>query len=154
MGPHPTIYAAVRALIGAPVIGEALYRVNIHPRVIAMMYRRHVYADASRITADFVANKRGYACRPGARFGSVAFVTGALDPFSDRASFQALLSPPPAPTLTLCGESTPPKSKAEMAAIASGPDVRVQWVAGSLGLHEEKADRVVGMIAAFLAQSG
>jgi pimeloyl-ACP methyl ester carboxylesterase len=139
---------------GAPVIGEALYRVNIHPRVIAMMYRRHVYADASRIIPDFVANKRGHACRPGARFGSVAFVTGALDPFSDRASFQALLAPPPAPTLILCGESTPRKSKAEMAAIASGPDVRVQWVAGSLGLHEEKADRIVGMITAFLAQSG
>ncbi len=119
-----------------------------------MMYRRHVYADASRLTPDFVANKRGYACRPGARFGSVAFVTGALDPFSDRAGFQALLAPPPAPTLILCGESTPPKSRAEMAAIPSGSELRVQWVAGSLGLHEEKADRILGTIAAFLAESG
>jgi len=154
MGPHPTIYAAVRALVGAPVIGEALYRVNIHPRVIALMYGRHVYANASRITPDFVANKRGHACRPGARFGSIAFVTGALDPFSDRAGFQALLAPPPAPTLILCGESTPPKSKAEMAVIPSGPEVRVQWVAGSLGLYEEEAHSIVGMIAAFLAESG
>ncbi len=40
--------------------------------------------DASRITPGFVANKRGHACRPGARFASVAFVTGALDPLSDR----------------------------------------------------------------------
>lgn len=143
----------MRAFIGVPVIGEALYRVNIHPRVIAMMYRRHVYADASRITPDFVANKRGYACRPVARFGSVAFVTGALDPFSNRAGFQALIAPPPAPTLILCGESTPPKSKAEMVAIPSGPEVHVQWVAGSLGLYEEEVDSIAGMTVAFLAES-
>jgi pimeloyl-ACP methyl ester carboxylesterase len=153
MGPHPTIYAAVRALVGAPIIGEALYRVNIHPRVIAMMYGRHVYADESRITPSFVANKRGHACRPGARFASVAFVTGALDPLFDRVSFQALLAPPPAPTLVLCGESTPQKSKSEMAAIPASSDVRVRWVAGSLGLYEEEADSIVGMIATFLAES-
>ncbi|MGB3579998.1 MAG: alpha/beta hydrolase [Roseiarcus sp.] len=153
MGPHPKIYAAARTLVGAPIIGEALYRVNTHSRVIAMMYRRHVYAEASRITPRFVVNKRGHARRPGARFASAAFVTGALDPFSDRLSFQALLAPPPAPTLILCGESTPPKSKAEMAAIPSSREVRIQWVAGSLGLHEEQADSIVGMIAAFLAES-
>ena len=153
MGPHPKIYAAARTLVGAPVIGEALYRANTHPRVIAMMYRRHVYADASRITPGFVAKKRGHARRPGARFASVAFVTGALDPFSDRLSFQALLAPPPGPTLIVCGDSTPPKSKAEMAAISSSRDVRVRWVAGSLGLHEEEAESIVGMIGAFLAES-
>ena len=153
MGPRPKIYAAVRALVGAPVIGEALYRANTHHRVIAMMYGRHVYADGSRITPDFVANKRGHARRPGTRFASVAFVTGALDPFSDRLSFQALFAPPPAPTLILCGELTPPKSKAEMAAIPSSPDVRVRWVSGSLGLYEEEAESIVGMIGAFLAES-
>ncbi len=153
MGPHPKIYAVARTLVGAPIIGEALYRANTHPGVIAMMYRRHVYADASRITPGFVANKRGHARRPGARFASVAFVTGALDPFSDRPGFQALLAPPPAPTLILCGELTPPKSKAEMAAIPSSRDVRVRWVAGSLGLYEEEAQSIVGTIAAFLAES-
>jgi pimeloyl-ACP methyl ester carboxylesterase len=153
MGPHPKTYAAVRALVGARGIGEALYRMNTHPRVIAMMYRRHVYADASRITPSFVANKRGQACRPGARFASVAFVTGALDPLSDRVSFQALFAPSPAPALILCGESTPPRSKAEMAAIPSSRDVRVEWVAGSLGLHEEAAESIAGTIAAFLAES-
>jgi pimeloyl-ACP methyl ester carboxylesterase len=153
MGPHPKIYAAVRTLVGAPFVGEALYRVNTHPRVIAMMYGRHVYADASRITPDFVANKRGHARRPGARFASVAFVTGALDPFSDRPGFQALLAPPPAPVLILCGESTPPKSKAEMAAIPSSREVSVQWVAGSLGLYEDEAESIVGTIAAFLNEN-
>ena len=31
MGPHPKIYAAMRTLVGAPIIGEALYRVNTLP---------------------------------------------------------------------------------------------------------------------------
>ncbi len=151
MGPHPRTYAFVRALVRAPVVGEALYRANTDSRVIAMMYARHVYADAGQITPDFVAIKRGFACRPGARFASVAFVTGALDPFSDRHSFLTLLAPPPAPTLVLCGTSTPPKSKAEMGAIPPGANVRVQWVAGSLGLYEEAAAPISKTIAAFLA---
>ena len=86
-------------------------------------------------TPGFVANKRGHACRPSARFASVAFVTGALDPLSDRVSFQALLAPPPAPTLILCGESTPAKSKAENGGDSVQPR-GTHWVAGSLGLHE------------------
>jgi pimeloyl-ACP methyl ester carboxylesterase len=150
MGPRPRTYALARALVGAPGIGEALYRVNIHPRVIGMMYRRHVYAVAEHVTPDFVAAKRAIASRPGARFASVAFVTGGLDPVSDRPAFQHLLAPPPAPTLILCGTATPPKSKAEMAAIETGPDVRVEWVPGSLGLHEESADSVRGPAVSFL----
>jgi hypothetical protein len=100
-GTAPEIYAAVRTLVGAPFVGEALYRVNTHPRVIAMMYGRHVYADASGITPDFVANKRVHARRPGARFASVAFVAGALDPFFRSARFSGSPRPPPAPVLIL-----------------------------------------------------
>jgi pimeloyl-ACP methyl ester carboxylesterase len=152
MGPRPRAYAAARALVRAPVIGEAVYRLNTHPRVIGMMYRRHVYADADQLTPDFIATKRGFACRPGARFASVAFVTGALDPVPDRQSFQALLRSPSAPTLILCGTATPPKSKAEMAAIVPNPGVTVQWVPGSLGLYEEAAEVIAAPVAAFLAE--
>jgi pimeloyl-ACP methyl ester carboxylesterase len=114
MGARPGTYARVRALVAAPIIGEGLYRLNTHSSVLAMMYRRHVYAQADRVTDEFVAQKQAVARRRGARFASVAFVTGALDPLADRAAFMALLSPPPAPTLVLCGTATPPKSKAEM----------------------------------------
>lgn len=151
MGPHPRAYAMVRTMVSAPVIGEALYRLNTHPRVIGMMYRRHVYADAGEVTSDFVATKRGFACQPGARFASVAFVTGALDPVSDRTGFQAMLALPPALTLVLCGDATPPKSKAEMSAILPSQDVEVRWIPGSLGLHEEMAVMISKSIAAFLA---
>lgn len=150
MGLRPRTYAAARALVRAPVVGEAVYRLNTHSRVIGMMYRRHVYADAGRVTPGFVAEKQGLSRQPGARFGSVAFVTGALDPVADQGAFAALLQPPPAPTLVLCGKATPPKSRATMAAIPSGPDVEMRWVPGSLALHEENAAAIAGPVADFL----
>ncbi len=152
MGPHPRAYALIRWLVRTPVVGEALYRLNTHPRVLRMMYGRHVYADPSQLTPEFLAVKRGFACRSGARFASVAFVTGALDLARDRASFQSLLKLSPAPTLVVCGASTPPKSKAEMAAIIPDGNVQVAWVRGSLGLYEESAALIGNPIAAFLAE--
>jgi pimeloyl-ACP methyl ester carboxylesterase len=72
MGEHPRAYAWARRLIGTPVIGEALYRLNTLRSVIGLMYRRHVYSEASRVTPVFIAKKQGVARRPGARFASVA----------------------------------------------------------------------------------
>jgi hypothetical protein len=86
MAEHPSAYAWVRRLVGTPVIGEALYRLNALRPVIGLIYRRHVYSDASRVTPAFVAKKQHVARRPGARFRSVAFVTGHLDPVSGRAA--------------------------------------------------------------------
>src|SRR5439155_26542135 len=117
MGSHPTAYAWVRAVIGTPVVGEALYRLNTTPSVIGFMYRRHVYGETAPVTPTFVAQKQGVARRPGARFASAAFVTGSLDPVAGRDAFLALFDPLPAPTLVLCGIATPRKSKAEMAAL-------------------------------------
>ncbi len=151
MGSRPRTYAVARALVRAPVVGEAVYRLNTHAQVIGMMYRKHVYADAGRITPGFVAGKQHMARQPGARFASVAFVTGTLDPVADQDAFGALLQPPPAPTLVLCGDAAPPKSKATMAAIPSGPGVEVRWVPGSLALHEENAAAITGTVAAFLS---
>ncbi|MDQ2802381.1 MAG: alpha/beta hydrolase [Pseudomonadota bacterium] len=157
MGTRPRAYAAARTLVRAPIVGEALYRLNTHRRVVGLMYRRHVYAEAGLVTPAFVAGKQGLARRPRGRFASVAFVTGALDPVADRHAFLTLLTPPPAPTLVLCGTATPPKSKAEMAAIPTGgiadgsaDGVEVRWVAGSLGLHEEAA-AISAPVASFLA---
>jgi pimeloyl-ACP methyl ester carboxylesterase len=80
MGEHPRAYAWARRLVGTPVIGEALYRLNTLRSVIGLMYRRHVYSEAGRIAPAFIAKKQDVARWPGARFGSVAFVTGNLDP--------------------------------------------------------------------------
>ena len=42
---------------------EALYRLNTLRSVISLMYRRHVYREASRITPAFIAKKQGVARR-------------------------------------------------------------------------------------------
>ncbi len=153
MGEHPRAYAGARSLVGAPVIGEALYRLNTLRSVIGLMYRRHVYAEPSGITPLFIAKKQEMARRPGARFASVAFVTGQLDPVSDRSAFLALFDPPPVPTLVFCGNATPPRSRAEMAALADRSEIDLRWVPGSLGLHEEYAQAVAGPITRFVDAS-
>ena len=153
MGVHPRAYAWARGLVGTPVIGEALYRLNTLRPVIALMYRRHVYSEAGRITPAFIAKKQGVARQPGARFGSVAFVTGHLDPVSSRGVFLALFDPPPAPILVLCGNATPPRSKTEMAVLAEQPGIDLRWVARSLGLHEEYALAIADAIAQFIRAS-
>ena len=153
MGEHPRIYAWVRSLVGTPVIGEAFYRLNTLRPVIGLMYRRHVYVEAGRITPAFVAEKQDVARRPGARFASVAFVTGQLDPVSDRGAFLALFDPPPVPTLVFCGNATPPRSRAEMAALADRSGVVLRWIPGSLGLHEEYAQAVADPMFRFVDAS-
>jgi pimeloyl-ACP methyl ester carboxylesterase len=153
MGEHPSVYVWVRRLVGTPLIGKALYDLNTLRPVIGLMYRRHVYSEAGRITPAFVAKKQEMARRPGARFGSVAFVTGHLDPASNRGAFLALFDPPPVPILVLCGNATPPRSKAEMAVLAGQSGIDLRWVPGSLGLHEECAQAIADPIVRFLSTS-
>jgi pimeloyl-ACP methyl ester carboxylesterase len=153
MGEHPRAYAWARRLVGMPVIGEALYRLNTLRSVIGLMYRRHVYAEASCVSPAFVTKKQGVARRPGARLASVAFVTGQLDPVTDRGAFLALFEPPPVPTLVFCGNATPPRSKAEMAALAERSGIDLRWMPGSLGLHEEYAQTIADPIVRFVGAS-
>ena len=86
-----------------------------------MMYRRHVFADPGFLTADLLAERMRLTRRPGARFASACFVTGALDPFDDRASFLAAARRIQCPILMLYGPDTPPRSRAEMEALANFP---------------------------------
>jgi pimeloyl-ACP methyl ester carboxylesterase len=153
MGEHPRAYAWARRLVGTPVIGEAPYRLNTLRSVIGLMYRRHVYSEAGLITPAFVEKKQNLARRPGARFGSVASVTGNLDPVSDRGAFLALFHPSPVPILVFCGNATPPRSKAEIAVLAGQSGIDLRWVARALGLHEECAQTIADPIVRFVAAS-
>jgi pimeloyl-ACP methyl ester carboxylesterase len=151
MGGYRPLQDRVRAAVVAPVVGPALYRLNVATPVIAAMYRRHVYADPKRITPESLEPKVAAARRPGGRFGSAAFVTGALDPVRDRESFLALATPPPAPTLVIYGADTPPRSRLEMEDLAALSGIESHCLArGSLGVHEEEADAVVGVALPFL----
>jgi hypothetical protein len=83
----------------------------------------------------------------------VAFVTGNLDPVSDRGAFLALFDPSPVPILVFCGNATPPKSKAEMAVLAGKSGIDLRWVTGALGLHEECAQTIADPIVRFVGAS-
>src|ERR687897_140111 len=125
-GPLPTMMSGrkpiqdrIRRLIHAPVIGELLYRLNVSRPVVRMMYRRHVFADPAFLTDNLLADRMRVTRHPGARFASACFVTGALDPFDDRASFLAAARRVQGPILTLSGADTPPRSRAGMEALAA-----------------------------------
>lgn len=151
MGGYRPVQDRLRAALRSPLLGHALYRLNVARPVVAAMYRRHVYADPARVTPALVAEKVRVARRRGGRFGSAAFVTGALDVERDRGAFLALASPPTAPTLVVYGVDTPPKSLAEMEALAQVPDVAARRLAsGSLGVHEEHPDAVADALHPFL----
>ena len=61
---------------------------------------------------------------PGARFASVRFVTGRLDPLDSRDELLALAGRTSVPTLLLYGAETPLRSRAEMEALAAVSGIR------------------------------
>jgi pimeloyl-ACP methyl ester carboxylesterase len=158
-GPLPTMMSGrkpiqerIRRLIHAPVIGELLYRANVSRPVVRMMYRRHVFADPGFLSDELLADRMRVARRPGARFASACFVTGALDPFDDRASFLAAAEGVRRPLLLIYGPDTPPRSRAEMDALAALPGVDSRLLArGTLGMAEERAADVAPLIDEFLS---
>jgi hypothetical protein len=106
-----------------------------------MMYRRHVFADPAFLTDDLLADRMRLALQPGARFGSACFVTGALDPFDDRAGFLAAARRVHGPMLMLYGPDTPIRSRAEMEALAGLPGIKSLLLErGTLGMAEELAE--------------
>jgi pimeloyl-ACP methyl ester carboxylesterase len=159
-GPLPTMMSArkriqgrIRKLIHAPVIGELLYRLNVSRPVVRMMYRRHVFADPAFLTDDLLADRMRLTRQPGARFASACFVTGALDPFDNRTAFLAAARRVQGPMLVLYGPDTPPKSRAEMEALADLPGIESRLMRhGALGMAEELAGDLAPLINGFLSR--
>lgn len=155
-GPLPTmgvpqpLAAAVRQLVRFPVVGQALYQANTTKGFLRLMYGRHVYADQSRLTPEFIEQKQQITRQPGARFAPAAFVTGGLDPVRDRQQFLQLLQSSPVPVLIIMAEQAPPYSKQEMAAMAALPRIESQTLPGTLGMYEEYAAEVAQATLPFL----
>ena len=151
MGGYRPLQRRLQAAVCAPLLGPALYRLNVTRPLIAAMFRRHVYADADRVTPDLVRGKQAVARRPGGRFGSAAFVTGGLDLIRDRDRFLALAREQTSPVLVIYGPQTPPRSRAEMEALAMLPCIQTHCLhRGSLGVHEESPWPVAAVIRPFL----
>lgn len=157
-GPFPTmmngrkpVHERIRKLIHAPAIGEALYRLNVSRPVVRLMYRRHVFADPSFLSDELLAKRMRMTRQPGARFASACFVTGALDPFDSREAFLAAAKRIRTPLQLLYGADTPPKSRAEMDALAALPGIESHLLErGTLGMAEELADQLAPLIERFL----
>jgi pimeloyl-ACP methyl ester carboxylesterase len=159
-GPLPTMakgqkpwLKSVRDLIRTPIIGQFLYQLNTTPSFLNFMYRRHVYTDASKLTPDFMMRKRELTQQPGARFGAAAFVTGGLDPYVDRVDAIAHLQSLSIPVMLAIGENSPPKSKAEMLALAEVANINSCTLPGTLGLHEEYPIELSEAIYPFLTNT-
>lgn len=156
-GPLPTMskqqsgwHGIVRELVRSPLLGQFLYKLNTAPSLLSFMYRRHVYADAAKVTPDFIQSKWQVTQKPGARYGSAAFVTGGLDPAKVRSEFTDKFQQLAVPVMVVIAENAPPKSKAEMEALTELPGVESRVIPGSLGMHEENAAALANAIQSFL----
>lgn len=153
-GPLPTmqqasgtrLQRALRGAIASPVLGEALYRLNVSHPVVAHMMRAHVYADPSRVTDAVLADKLAVTRQPRARYGTAAFVAGALDPVQSRADFLALFGLDLPPVLMLRPRGAPRRSATEMEALAASGRVTMVEVPGALAAHEEEPEAVASAI--------
>jgi pimeloyl-ACP methyl ester carboxylesterase len=160
-GPLPTMVGGQRPffdrlcrLVDRPVVGPLIYRLNVNPFMVRRMGAGHVYADPAFLDDERLRLKLNVVRAPGARFASVRFVTGRLDPLASRAAFLDLARRAAAPILLLYGAQTPPKSRAEMEALAAVPGIRTARLPhGKLAVHEEFPDATFGAIAPFLAEN-
>ncbi|MDX2239173.1 MAG: alpha/beta hydrolase [Leptolyngbyaceae cyanobacterium bins.302] len=150
MGDQRWFFKLVRQVIDVPILGQILYWLNTLPWFLRWMYGRHVFGDRKHITRQLISQKWRTTQQKGARFASVAFVTGALDPVKSRKEFMDYFQPLPIPTAIVIGEQTPPKSREEMEFVVHFTGVQVYRMPGSLGLHEEYPDEFMNGVLPFL----
>jgi pimeloyl-ACP methyl ester carboxylesterase len=142
-GPLPTMtgwspqrFGWLRQLVGAPLIGPALYRLNTSRAVLGLMLRRHVWVERSLLTPERLLEQQQLARRRGARFASASFVSGGLDPAEDRAWWLEQAQRLQCPLHVVLAGEAPPRSSEEMGRLAKSAD-HVTLIPGRLGLHQE-----------------
>ena len=151
-GPFPTMagrqsraFPLLRGLVEAPVLGPLLYRLNTTRSVLGWMSRRHVDVAGPGLTPQGLSERQRIARQPGARFASAAFVTGALDPYGDPEGWLRAARGLVAPLTVVVADQSPPKSLAQMQALAAVAD-RVEHLPGRLGAHEECGAALAGLL--------
>lgn len=150
MGAPKSIRKGVRELVRAPVIGPALYGLNTRPGFLKWMYSRHVFVDDAQLTPDYITQRYQSTQKQGGRYAPAAFVTGRLDPVSQREDFLSELNKQTVPVMVMVAEQAPPSSKAEMEAMTQRPDVHAVHLSGSLGMAEEFGEAISPTILSFL----
>jgi pimeloyl-ACP methyl ester carboxylesterase len=154
MGERRAIFRSMCRLVDLPVIGSALYRLNVNQPMIRMMARGHVYADSAWLNQRRLAEKLAVTNASGARHASFRFVAGELDPMPTRELFLATARRTTDPILVVYGAATPRRSKAEMEALRNLPHVQSRELPfGKLAVHEEFPAPVADAVRSFLAES-
>ncbi len=153
MGVNREVAKLVKDVIRLPILGQLLYKLNTLPSFLKWMYSRHVYADSCKLTPDLLEHKWHNTQQPGARYAPGAFVTGTLDGVSSTEEFLLLGKNLSIPLMVVIGDSSPPKSRSQMDALAQLNQVESIILPGTLGMHEEYAVEVATSIAPFLKVS-
>src|SRR5215813_1923118 len=152
-GGHRPLFERLCRLVDRPGLGPLIYRLNVNPFMVRRMGAGHVYVDPAFLDEERMRQKLNVVRAPGARFASVRFVTGRLDPLASREAFLDLARRAAASILLLYGAETPPRSRAEMEALAAVPGIRTARLPqGKLAVHEEFPDATFVAIAPFLAE--
>ncbi len=143
-GPLPTMtgwpsrrFGWLRQLVASPFIGPVLYRLNTSRPVLRLMLRRHVWVAPALLTPARIREQQLLARRSGARFASVAFVSGGLDPADDRAWWLQQARLLQCPLQVVLAAEAPPRSKTEMEALGWEAADQLSVIPGRLGLHQE-----------------
>ena len=153
MGRRRAMFRFVSRLVDLPVIGSALYRLNVNEPMIHMMAKGHVYADPAWLDQRRLAEKLVVTNATGARHASFRFVAGELDPMSSRELFLATACRVADPILVVYGAATPRRSKAEMEALRNLPHVQFcELPVGKLAVHEEFSALVADAVRSFIGQ--
>jgi pimeloyl-ACP methyl ester carboxylesterase len=153
MGGHRPFFDRLCRIVDLPLIGPLIYRLNVNRTIIRRMVAGHVFSDPAFLNEQRLREKLAVTRAPGARFASVRFVTGRLDPVDGRDAFLSLAQRSRVPILLIYGAETPPKSRAEIEALAALPHMKsVRLPRGKLSLHEEFPDATFEAIAPFLSE--
>ena len=143
-GPLPTMtgwpsrrFGWLRQLVASPFIGPVLYRLNTSRPVLRLMLRRHVWVAPALLTPARIREQQLLARRSGARFASVAFVSGGLDPADDRAWWLQQARLLQCPLQVVLATEAPPRSKTEMEALGWEAADQLSVIPGRLGFHQE-----------------
>ena len=151
MGRKHPMFAQISRMVDWPVVGDLLYRLNVNRFMVRKMALGHVYAKTSSLSAARFEEKLAVTRAPGARHSSIRFVAGELDPMPTREAFLSAARQVADPIMVVYGAETPPKSRAEMEALAGLPNVVATVVPrAKLAVHEEFPDQVAATIKKFL----
>jgi pimeloyl-ACP methyl ester carboxylesterase len=152
-GGHRPFFDRLCRLVDRATVGPLIYRLNVNPFVVRRMGAGHVYSDPAFLDQERLRQKLAVVRADGARFASARFVTGRLDPLASREAFLDVARRAGAPILLVYGADTPPKSRAEMEALAAVSGVRAARLPrGKLSVHEEFPDTTLSAIEPFLAE--